>query len=182
MPDENTTPITNGQGPLADMGKPEAQPDATPKAESSKTFDAEYVAELRDEAAKWRTQLRETQAQVKDLAAKAGSNEELATKLAALEADLATKAAAAETAQREAQLYRLASKAGVDPDVAALLDASKLDLSNEAETLEKLGKLAAAQTAQKQVKPNTMGGTGMTEDELRDRYFGKRSQTNIFGG
>jgi hypothetical protein len=148
----------------------------------SKTFDAAYVEELRAEAAKYRTQLRDAQSQLKELAPKAQGSEELAAKLAALEADLSAKTAEAERAAKQALLVRIASKAGIDPDIAELLDLSKLDLSDEAKVVEVLGKFARPQSNGAQVKPGTVGNTGMTEAELRSTYFGGKSKTTIFGG
>jgi hypothetical protein len=164
-----------GQAPSDEQAQPQAgQGD-------SKTFDAAYVEELRAEAAKYRTQLREAQTQLKDLAPKAQGSEELAVKLAALEADLAAKSTEAERATKQAQLVRIASKAGIDPDIAELLDLSKLDLSDEAKVVEILGKFRPAANGA-QVRPGTVGNTGMTEAELRNTYFGGKSKTSIFGG
>lgn len=167
-----------GQAPGSEQQAGQAQ-DAGQQA--VETFDAAYVQQLRDEAAKWRTQFREVQAQVKELSGKAGDSEKLSERLAALEAELAQKSAAAESAVKQTQLLRLASKAGVDPDTAALLDLSKLNLDDEKAALEVLAKFAKPGSGTP-VKPGAVGATGMTEAELRARYFGGRQSSAIFGG
>lgn len=164
---------TPGQAP-SDAGTP-------PQDGGANTFDAAYVKQLRDEAAEWRVKFKETQQQLRDLSAQSTDSAKLTERLAALEAELATKAAAVEAANKQAQLVRLASKAGVDPDVAALLDIGKLDLTNEQAALDVLGKLSRAAGGQ-QVKPGAAGAGGMTEADLRKQYFGGQSKTTIFGG
>lgn len=168
---------TQGQAP----GSDEAQAQDAGQKQEQQQFDAAYVQQLRDEAAKWRTQFREVQTQVKELTGKAGDSEKLGERLKALEAELAQKTAAAETATKQAQLIRLATKAGVDPDVAALLDLSKVNLEDEAKALEVLAKFAKPATGQ-QVKPGAVGATGLTDAELRQRYFGGQQKSSIFGG
>lgn len=167
-----------GQAPGSEQQAGQAQDAGKQPAE---TFDAAYVQQLRDEAAKWRTQFREVQAQVKELSGKAGDSEKLTERLTALEAELAQKSAAAEAAAKQTQLLRLATKAGVDPDVAALLDLSKVNLDDEKAALDVLSKLAKP-GAGAQVKPGAVGATGMSEAELRARYFGGRQSSAIFGG
>jgi hypothetical protein len=167
------TPLAAGQAPAATEAKAQA-------ADAPKTYDEKTVADLRDEAAKWRTQLREAQAALKEATAAAGENRTLADKLAGLEAQVAEKAAAADRATKEAQLVRLAAKAGVDPDVAALLDLSKVDLSDEKKALELLGKLRTASASQ--ARPGVTGAGSDSEAELRARYYGGARKSSIFGG
>ncbi len=179
MPPEDT----QGQAP-SDAG--------TQPQDGGDKFDAKYVEELRAENAKWRSQLRDTQSQLKELQPKAAqfdqlqesqktAEQKLQERLSALEADLASKAAEAERAQKQAQLTRLATKAGVDPDIIDLLDLGKLDLTDEKKALEVLGRFAKT-AAGAQVKPGAGAATGETADELRKRYFGGQSKTMIFGG
>lgn len=179
---------------MADETLGQAPSDTTtqqPQDGAGEKFDAKYVEELRAEAAKYRTQLRDTQTQLKELQPKAQQFEELQEaqktqeqklqeRLAALEADLAAKAAEAQRAQQMTQLTRLATKAGVDPDIVELLDLGKLDLTDEKKALEVLGRFARAASGA-QVKPGGESG-GETEAELRARYFGGRSKSMIFGG
>jgi hypothetical protein len=173
---QTVTPQAAGQAPAAADAKAQA-------ADAPKTYDEKTVTDLRDEAAKWRTQLRETQAALKELQGAAGDNKALNEKLAALEAQVAEKAAAAERASKEAQVMRLAARAGVDPDVAALLDLGKLDLSDEKKALETLGKLKGASVAASQARPGGIAGGSVTDDELRARFFGTgRQKGSIFGG
>lgn len=154
--------------------------------------DAKQDEKLAAEAAKWRLKVRELEAQLKDITPKAQQFEQLqesqktaeqklAERIAALEAEVQAKDAAAAKAASEAQLLRLATKAGVDPDVAALLDLSKIDLSDEKAAIETLSKFAKPTANGAQIKPGAVGATGMTEADLRTRYFGA-SKTTIFGG
>jgi uncharacterized protein YigA (DUF484 family) len=169
--------------PDSDGQEPTQQATVVLEAPQAADVDGEetnQIKALRQEAARYRVQLRETQAQVKGLQDVAGNNEELAKRLAALEASLAEKTQAAERAAREAAVTRLAMKAGVDPDVVGLLDVSRIDLSNEPEALKTLAKLAPQnQTAGRQVRPGA--ATGNDDAALRERYFGS-GKTNIFGG
>lgn len=164
---------TPGQAP-SDAG-------AQPQDGGAEKFDAAYVKQLRDEAAEWRVKFKETQTQLKDLTAKSTDATQLTERLAALEAELAQKAAAADAATKQAQLLRLASKAGVDPDVAALLDLGKLNLDDEKAALDVLAKFADRPSS-RQVKPGATGAGTETDDELRKRFFGGQSRTTIFGG
>jgi hypothetical protein len=107
--------------------QPDPAPDPTPDPEPQ-TFDAAYVAKLRDENAKWRTKLRETEEAQKELAKQLKERED---------ADLSeqdrtakqleeTRAEAAEAARqvalrdamiRESLLEADAVKASVHPDL-----------------------------------------------------------------
>lgn len=157
-----------------------------PATTTTQTDDTQaQIKALRDEAAKWRTQLRDAQTQIKDLQTQATGNAELTQKLATLETQLATEAAKADKAAKEAALLRITAKAGIDPDVAALLDLSKLNLEDEAEAVKQLAKLAP-KTVGTQVKP-AQGATGvnaMVSDEaaMRARFFGGPGGVTLFGG
>lgn len=143
------------------------------------TFSADIVRDLRREAANYRTQLRDAQAAIKTLQEGQTNVDAMRAQLAALETSLAEQTAAADRATREATVLRLAP--GIDPDVLGLLDLSKLDMSDEAKLRTTLARLIApSQTAQ--VKPGTLGNTGMTETELRERYWGSGGRkATIFG-
>jgi predicted nucleic acid-binding Zn-ribbon protein len=177
MADEITQPVEQGS-PVQDQ----APQGGTDKLD----------VKLSEEAAKWRVKARELEAQLKQLQPKAEQYDQLqesqkteaqklAERIAALEAEVQAKDAAAAKAASEAQLLRLATKAGVDPDVAALLDLSKIDISDEKAALETLSKFARPSANGAQVKPGAVGATGMTDADLRNRYFGA-SKTTIFGG
>lgn len=163
------TPVTTTTVAVSEPAR-----DAEPK-----TFSADFVQDLRREAANYRTQLRDAQAALKKLQDGQANVEELRAQLAALETSLAEKTAAADKATREATVLRLAP--GIDPDVLNLLDLSKLDLSDEAKARATLARLAApAQTTQ--AKPGSVGNTGLTEAELRERYWGSSGRkATIFG-
>lgn len=107
--------------------------DDTPKPDEGKTFDADYVKKLRDEAAKYRTEAR--------------ANADAATKLAAIEAEkakadqtAAEREAAAEqrAAQAEARALRLdvAFEKGLTPAQAKrLVGASREELEADADEI-----------------------------------------------
>jgi hypothetical protein len=169
---QSETPPAAGQAPAATEAKDQG-------SDAPKTYSEKDVSDLRNEAAKYRTQLRETQDALKQLKAEAGGNKDLADKVAALEAQVAEKAAAADKAGKEAQLVRLAAKAGIDPDVAALLDLSKIDLGDEKKALETLAKLAPAKGGQ----PRPGGGQGSGDEDLRTWYKQARGRPgSMFGG
>lgn len=177
--------------------EPETLPQAgmDEAAEDQVSPGTEDVAKLRQEAARWRTKLRDTEKTLNELKPlaeqfKATQDAQKSEAQKALEerdaarAEVATAKAEAARAVQEAKLTRLATKAGVDPDVAALLDLSKLDLDDEKAALETLGKLAnARQTANSASNPARNGAAGPSEDELRQYYFGGgRNKPTIFGG
>ncbi len=179
MADENNQQVE--QGSSAQQGQ-QSQGDA----------DTQQDVRLTAEAAKWRVRVRDLEAQLTALKPKAEQFDQLqesqkteaqklTDRIAALEADLQTKATAADRATKEAQLIRIATKAGVDPDVASLLDLSKIDLSDEKAAIEVLSKFAKPTANSAQVKPGAVGATGLTEAELHARYFGG-SKPMIFGG
>lgn len=167
---EPATPA-GGQNPTA--------PQAAPPVDAPKTFSAEYVQDLREEAKTYRQQLRQAQDAIKELTGKAGESGELAEKLAELQAQLTAQAAAVEAAQKAAQLTRLAAKAGVDPDLAAMLDLSKIDLADEKKALEVLSKIGGGKGAQ--ARPGIAGNGTPTDAEMRALVYGGR-KPGIFGG
>jgi hypothetical protein len=164
-----------GQAPAVDNPPAGQAPVAQPGAQDAPTEDKE-VAKLRAEAAKWRTQFRETQEALQKVQAEAGENKKVADQLTAIQAQLEKAQAEAEAAQKMATLTRYAVKAGVDPDVAALLDLSKIDLSDEKKALEVLSKLKGSAAAGTQAKP---GGT--SAEDMRAQMFAPR-KSSIFGG
>lgn len=180
---------------ILNNGNSDGQEPQQERNEGEQQFSADYVRKLRDEAAKWRTQLREVQAQLKELQPKAvefeklqeerkTEAERLAERLAALESDLQQKQQEAEAAQAQARLIRLAAQAGVDVEVASLLDISKLNLEDEEATLAILRKLGRGITAGGMANPGRTGANAQpTEEELRSFYFGGgRNRPTIFGG
>jgi len=89
------TPVVE---PVTDEAKAQAEADAA-KAEEGKTFDHAYVTQLRNEAASWRTQLREAQekaANAKTPEEFEAATKESAEKIAALEQQLVVRDIAAE--------------------------------------------------------------------------------------
>lgn len=174
---------------MADEATAEVQ-DTTPQATvtvtaaeqtEQKTFSADYVKSLRSEAAEARVQLRDTQKALEAMQKDATDATDMKDQIAKLQADLEAKTVAADTARKEATLARLAAKAGItDADVLGMLDISKIDLSDEDKALATLGKFATPGGVAK-AKPGAVGNTGMTADELRDRYWGAGNKTTIFG-
>lgn len=170
------------------------QTTATPPA-GGRDFEAELAA-LRQENAKWRTQLRDAQGQLKELTPAAQRLAELeeanktdaqktAERLARLEAELASSKAAAELAVKQRRLTVLATKAGVPAEVVDYLDASKFNLDDEEATTKALAALAASRPASGGGPSNpARPGNGQPSDaELRQEYFGGGNKKSlIFGG
>jgi chromosome segregation ATPase len=136
---------TDGQEPTIDQ---------TPAQAAGRDYDAE-IAELRKEAAKWRTQYREASGKLKDIepaaqrlaemeAAQQTEAQRLAAQLADLQTQVVAAQAAAQRADAERKLALLATKAGVPPAALPYLDATKFDLDDEAAALEALAVLAAS--------------------------------------
>lgn len=172
------------------------QPAEAQDADSGDTFDATYVQKLRQEAAKYRTQLRDAENKVKELSPKAAQLDQLTEaqkteaqkmteQLAKLQADLDRRTAESDAATKRAALIKLAVKAGADPDVADLLDLSRIDLSNEDSVAAIFAKLVPAGRGAggNAANPQRTGGNAAeSETELRDRFFGGGRKSNIFGG
>lgn len=169
---------------------PDSAPVTTPvtpaaaQAAPAETPSEKEISKLNAEAAKWRTQFRETEQALKTLQAQAGDNKALGDQLAKLQGDLAAKAAEAEAAQKLVKVTILAGKAGVDLDLIPLIDLNKIDLSNEKAALEVLGKFAGAGRGAQQVKPGAINSNGDTDAELRSMFFGTGGprKSSIFGG
>lgn len=172
---------------------PQTDPQPTGQDSGGRDYEAEIKA-LREEAAKWRTNYRTAESQVKELspaAAKLAEIEEAnkteaqktAERLAALEAQLAQSKAAAELAVKRNRLTVLATKAGVSADVVEYLDAGKFDLNDEETTLKALKALAssAGSTGGSPSNPGRTGNNGqLTPEEWYKQQQGKK--TSIFGG
>ncbi len=163
--------------------------------QASSAKEESELARARKEAANYRTKARDFETQLNELKplaeqfkasqeAQKSEAQKLADQLSAANKLASDNQAAAERATRELQVTRLATKAGVDPDLVPFLDLSKLDLADEKAALEVLGKLAAARsTANGASNPGRNGGSGQSDAELRQFYFGgARSKPTIFGG
>lgn len=143
MPPEDTTTTDTSQ--VLDV--------STSSVTQADTRDYETeISDLRQEAKKYRLQLRETQKQVKTLQpaadklaeldeASKGESEKMAERLVALEGQLSKATASAERATNERRLTVLATKAGVAADVLQFLDVSKFDLEDEEATIKALSAL-----------------------------------------
>ncbi len=181
---------------MSDELLPQAGNDAADEQASSAKEESE-LKRARDDAAKYRTKMRDLEAQLKELSplaeqfkasqeAQKSEAQKAMERVAEAERKTAESIATAERAQKELAVTRLATQAGVDLALVPYLDLSKLDLTDEKAALEVLGKLATARTtANGASNPARNGATGMTDKELRDTYFnggGPRSKTMIFGG
>jgi len=153
------------------------------------------IAKLRAEAAKWRTQFRDAQKQVKEyqpLAAKyseleeanKGEAQKLADSLAAMQTQLAQAQANATRADNERKLTVLATKAGVPADMLNYLDVTKFDLDDADATLEALSALVPAKTANSGAAANparqSVGVDGLTPAEWYKQQQ-QGGQSYIFG-
>lgn len=161
--------------------------------EPGRDYEAE-IADLRKENAKWRTDFREAQKQLKDLqplAEKAqqleDANKSEVEKLAAKMADLERQAnqyqAQAAQAEKVAKLTALGARAGVPADMLQFLDASKFDLDDEERALEALSALAPKGTANAGKPSNPARGGAKGEDDPATWWKNQTGQTpTIFGG
>lgn len=145
------------------MPEEETVPPAPPEGNEPETFDAEYVAKLRKEAAKYRTEAK--------------ANAEAAQKLAELEeanksevqkaADRAAEAERlAEQARAEALRWRVAAKHGISDE-----DAELFLTGTDEETLTKQAERLTERVADRKKNGNVVPKEGSTsqpkDDELR---------------
>lgn len=189
MPEEIETLINQAAG-SPDSGESQEQ--------APQTFDADYVAKLRAEAAKYRNEAKTAKAQLSELqplADKAKQQEEtsasdaerLARQLAEMQQQVKTAQEAATRAAAERQLVTLAVKAGVPADILPFLDVTKFDLDDEETTLATLEKLrpsAAPPTGGQPSNParkTAPGGPVFDTDTLK-AFIAGGNKSSIFGG
>ena len=146
--------------------------DATPadvpvepqEGDEAKTFDADYVKKLRDEAAKYRKEAKANAEAASRLAeieeAQKSEAEKAADRVRQLESEV-------EEARRESLRFRVASEFGIPTDKAELL----LTGSDE-ETMRKQAEALRADTDQRKTNSNVVPKEGRTtrepaEDEMR---------------
>lgn len=172
------------------------EPEQTgPAPDAGQTFDADYVAKLRQEAANYRTQLKDYKTQVAELSplaqkakeleeAQKTEAEKLAEKIATMQNELEAQKQAAAVAQKTSALTVLAVQAGVPAEVVPLLDVSKFDLENTEATLEALKALAPAQSARGGNPSNPARGNGQTTTLTPAEWYAQRKSgsTSLFGG
>ena len=134
------------------------------EGDEAKTFDADYVKKLRDEAAKYRTEAKANAEAAQRLAqieeAQKSEAEKAADRMRQLEAEV-------EAAKRESLRFRVASEFGIPNDKAELL----LTGSDE-ETMRKQAEALRADTDQRKKNGNVVPKEGTTprepqEDEMR---------------
>lgn len=153
--------------------------------DGGQTFTADYVAKLRAENAKHRTNasaLKTQVAEMQPLAEKYQQQEEAQKtevqkaldELAGMRTQLDAANAAVDLANKQQTLLAMASKAGVNADVLPLLNVSAFDLDDEAKTLEALKVLA---------RPGNSGGgasnpagKGSQIETMKDK------ENRLFGG
>ncbi len=185
MSPENIPPADGQESPLTPSDAQEA----------SRDYEAE-LKDLRAEAAKWRTQLRQEQAKVKELAPAAErlaalqesqktEEQKLRDKLAELEAAARDAETKAENAQKRVKLITLAGSIGVTAEVADLLDLSRLDLEDEEAVLETLKKLVPKNAVKGGGASNPASQPqGASDESLMKEYFNRAgvNVAKIFGG
>jgi chromosome segregation ATPase len=176
---------------------PEEQPGQVPTAEPQEPQAGDSgndeIAKLRQEAAKWRTQYRDAQKQIKEYEplatkysemqeAQKGEAEKLAERLAALEGQLSQAQAQAERAKNERRLIVLATRAGVSAETLQYLDVSKFDLDDEEATITALSALVPAKPANSGGISNPARASGDNKQEdLRAWWDGRGKKNYIFG-
>lgn len=106
------------------MSEDTGQEPTTPAGQEpeAKTFDADYVKKLREEAASWRTKAQEAAGKVAEFeAAKLTESEKLQKEAAEAKAQLEQLKAEARQARAKAAITARAAKEGIDPDLAGRL-------------------------------------------------------------
>lgn len=134
--------------------------DSPQEGDEGKTFDADYVKKLRDEAAKYRTEAKANAEAAKRLAdieeAQKTEAEKVADKLRTLEAER-------DAATRDALRFKVASKFGIDDaDVELFLTGTDED------TLTKQAERLAQRTSEKKKQGNHVPREGTTPREPQD--------------
>lgn len=161
------------------------EPTAEPTG-GERDYDAE-IAKLNKENAKWRTKLRETEAElkaIKPLAEKVREQEAAAqtdvekaeARIRELEAKLQERERAIEVTNQKIRISSIASKAGLPAELVEWLDLSKFNFDDDdAELAKQLSQLA------KVTKPNPSTGSanpgrgaGESDEEMRQILFGRR--------
>ena len=181
---------------MADEPIPTGQePDGAAQDTAPQTFDADYVAKLRAEAAKYRNDAKAAKAQLNELQplaekaklledANKSETEKLAQRVAEMHRELEAAQAAATKAAQAQRLTTLAAKAGVPADILPFLDVTRFDLDNEEETLAVLAKLKPTNqpTGGAASNPARTGESNgqITPAEWYQQRMGK--SPSIFGG
>lgn len=169
----------------AETNTPNAQVAPANSGETPKTFSAEYVTELRNEAAAWRTKLREKEAELgtakatpaatpDDIAALKAEVEQLKATQAQRDADIKAKDAAL-LRQRIGSEFGLPSKL-IDRLQGADEDSIRADAQALAEELPKpaAGRLTPGATA----GVPSGAAQGRTRDQLYQEVYGRRRITS----
>lgn len=150
--------------------------DEVEPVEDGKTFSAEYVKKLRDEAAKYRNEakeLRPAAERLKELEDSQKSEIEKAT----ARAEAAEQALAAATLDRDRMTVALAK--GLDPDLAPLLSgATKEDIEKQAELLTS----RLSTTAKPAPKSLKSGATGADSGGLTPKERAAAAVRQLGGG
>lgn len=131
------TDVTTGQAPTT--ATPDAQPTSTDATgttqatDKAQTFDAEYVANLRKEAAGYRVKLKALEDKAKqDEDAKLGEAEKLAKQNKELAAKLEQYQAMLKTERIKFAVSASAGRLGLDPDLAQrLIDPTQVEYDEE---------------------------------------------------
>ena len=126
----------------------------------SETFDAEYVKQLRAEAAKWRTEAQAAKVKVTEFE-KAQMTEAEKLQAQARAAQEAATAAQAELrrARAEAAVARAAGKAGVDPNLVLRLVDVEYDDAGQPVNVDKAVDAVLSAYPQLKPAPVTVGAT-----------------------
>lgn len=167
------------------------EPTPQPGQEPGRDYDKE-IAELRQEAAKWRSQLRDAQGKLQEYQplveeyqqkkeADKSEAEKLAERLAALEGQLNQAKQQAEIAQKERALTVLATKQGVPADMLQYLDVNKFNLEDEESVLEALSKLVPAKQPSSGGKTNP-ARTNENGQLTPAEWYANRNQRNYMFG
>lgn len=162
-----------------DAGQTEtpAQTPATPSSEGAQVFGAEYVQQLRQEAAQYRVARNEEREKVEALQTQLTTmNEQFQAQFQEQLQAVQQRLEQAEQQAQQAELARLrleaASQAGLAPELAARLQgATAEELQADA---QRLAELIPAQTTQRQAR--TGGGAEMLQGKSRSEQLYTRAR------
>jgi hypothetical protein len=139
---------------MPEQNAPEVPAETPQEGEEQKTFDADYVKKLRDEAAKYRTEAKANAAAAKRLSeieeAQKSDAEKAAERLRQLEEER-------DAAQRDALRFKVASKFGIGDD-----DAELFLTGSDEDTLTKQAERLAQRTENRKKNGNHVPTEGAT--------------------
>lgn len=158
------------------------------KTGEAKTYNEDYVKDLREEAKRNRLESKELRAKVEQLTAqfeKIGNPQELAERLQKIEAERETERDRAKAAEAKALRLEIGAEFALPPELADVLKGETAEeLRAHAEKLKPY--VAASEPDGLRRRPSSLpvpGGApaGETDAQKRERLFGKGGNNKLFG-